>query len=89
MKKTSESSVKLEKIAALCHAQWSGWMKYLFRKGTFNADGTWTMPKEFVDRWMRQAGTDYADLSGPEMDSDRTEAKKFIALFAQMTGDNA
>ena len=40
-----------EILADLCHRQWSGWMKYLFGKGTFNDDGTWTMPAWAVKRW--------------------------------------
>lgn len=55
-----------EKLADLCHSQWSGWMKYLFSKGTFNDEGTWTMPKEFVGRWIRQMNTSYFKLSEAE-----------------------
>ncbi len=69
-----------EKLAKLCHSQWSGWMQYLFSKGTFNDDGTWTMPKWAVDRWTRQMYTEYADLSEIEKDSDRAEADKFLEL---------
>jgi hypothetical protein len=71
-----------ERLAELCHAQWSGWMKYLFSKGTFNPDGTWTMPAWAVERWGRQMGMPYAKLSGPEQDSDREEADKFLALIS-------
>ena len=84
MKKLIEARIRypgIEAVAKLCHSQWSNWMKYLFNKGAFNEDGTWTMSKEFVDRWVRQAIAEYADLSEPEKESDRTEAKKFIELF--------
>jgi hypothetical protein len=70
-----------EKLACLCHDQWAGWMNYLFSKGTFNDDGTWTMPAEFVERWRRQSNTSYGDLPESEQDSDRTEADKFISLI--------
>lgn len=72
-----------ENLAELCHSQWSGWMKYLFSKGTFNVDGTWTMPKWAVKRWTKQMNTKYNELSDSEMDSDRTEADKFIALILE------
>jgi hypothetical protein len=72
-----------EKFADLCHEQWAGWMKYLFSKGTFNPDGSWTMPKEFVERWQRQTNTPYAELSESEQDSDREEAYKFLALLKE------
>ena len=70
-----------EKLAELCHNQWSDWMEYLFSKGTFNEDGTWTMPKEFVDRWRRQMNTPYEGLYEPEQESDRKEADKFIDII--------
>lgn len=69
-----------EAVANLCHEQWSGWMRYLFSKGTFNDDGTWTMPAWAVQRWTRQMETPYPELSNEEQDSDRAEADKFLAL---------
>lgn len=69
-----------EALADLCHKQWSGWMEYLFSKGTFNEDGTWTMPQWAVDRWQRQMNTSYSDLSEPEQESDRRQADKFIEV---------
>lgn len=70
-----------EELANLCHEQWSGWLKYMFSKGVFNEDGSWTMPVEFVQRWTRQMNTPYSKLSESEQNSDRTEADKFIAVF--------
>jgi len=70
-----------EKIAELAHDQWSGWMKYLFSKNKKNKDGSFTIPKEFVDRWERQMNTSYEDLSEPEKDSDRKEADKFLKML--------
>ena len=77
----SQAYLLREKIAQLAHEQWSGWMDYLFSKGVFNPDGTWTMPVEFVERWQRQARTPYAELSSPEQDSNRKEADKFLAVL--------
>ncbi len=70
-----------EILADLCHQQWSGWMKYLFSKGIFNEDGTWTMPAWAVDRWQKQMNTPYANLSESEQESDRTEADKFLIIL--------
>jgi len=73
-----------ENIAELCHEQWSGWMKYLFEKGTFNtSDGTWTMPRWAVERWTRQMRISYQELPNAEKDTDRAEADKFIALISK------
>jgi len=70
-----------EQLAAQEHERWAHWMTYLFSRGTFNADGTWTMPAWAVDRWQRQAATPYRELSEPEKDSDRAEAAKTLALL--------
>ena len=72
-----------EKLAALCHTQWAGWMDYLFSKCTRNMDGTVTIPKWAVGRWMRQMRTHYKFLSEKEKESDGKEADKFIKLFEE------
>jgi SepF-like predicted cell division protein (DUF552 family) len=63
-------------------------MRHLFSKGTFNFDGSWTMPKWAVDRWTKQMDTEYCDLSKSEQDSDRDEAKgmiKIVKAFEQQS----
>jgi len=70
-----------EKLAHLCHEQWAGWMLHLFKKGTFNSDGTFTIDKEHTKRWMIQAGTKYSALSEHEQNSDRKEADRFLKIF--------
>lgn len=73
-----------ERLADLCHEQWSGWMRYLFSKGTFNKDGTWTMPAWAVERWQRQMNTPYSSLPElQERDSDRAEADRFLQLIEE------
>ena len=73
-----------EKLADLCHRQWSGWMEYLFGKCAFNPnDGTATIPKWAVDRWQHQLSTEYAHLSEEEKNSDRDEADRFLTLIAE------
>ena len=44
-----------EKLADLCHRQWSGWMQYLFSKTVEVGDGCEEIPRESVDRWRREA----------------------------------
>ncbi len=73
-----------EKLAELAHNQWARWMEYLFSKGTFNEDGTWTMPSWAVRRWKRQMETPYSELSESEQDSDRSEADKFLFDFCRL-----
>lgn len=77
------ASVLVEKLAALAHEQWSEWNEYAFSKGTFNLDGTWTMPTWAVERWKRQMTTSYDELSEVEKESDRIEARKVLALLKE------
>ena len=70
-----------ESLAEYAHIAWSGWMKYLFEKSTRNADGTVTIPAWAVERWTRQAETEYADLPENEKNSDRTEADRMIEIM--------
>lgn len=75
-----------EELANLCHEQWSDWVRYMFSKGTFNEDGSWTMPDELVKRWMRQMNTSYIGLLEAEQESDRREADKFIKVMELYNG---
>ena len=70
-----------EKLAEVAHSQWSGWMQYLFSKGKFNLDGTWTMPSWAVSRWKRQMKTPYSELSESEQESDWKEADKILEVL--------
>ena len=72
-----------EKLAELCHKQWSGWIKYMFEKCLKKTNGTMLIPEWAVTRWRRQAYTPYNKLSSQEKDSDCTEADKFITLLKQ------
>lgn len=69
-----------EKMAALCHDQWAGWMEFLFLKSK-QVDGCVIIPAWAVDRWRRQVATRYSDLSEDEKNSDRNEADRFLSLF--------
>lgn len=74
-----------EQVAYVCHELWSGWMKYLFSKGTMHRNKTWTMHREYVERWQRQMHTPYPGLLPDEQDSDRKEADKFLSLLDLLT----
>jgi len=71
-----------ERLAEYSHdLAWSGWMKYMFSKGIFNPDGTWTMPQWAVERWSMQMNTLYAELPEATKKSDLDEADKIIGIF--------
>lgn len=84
MKKYEDEKLR-EKVAKLCHEQWSGWMKYLFSKSETNS-GKVIIPKWAVERWTRQMETSYSKLTDEEKESDREEADKFIKLFENYEG---
>jgi len=70
-----------ERLAALAHQQWSGWMQYLFKKCIHNEDGTVTIPAWAAKRWNRQASMLYDDLPEREKESDRREADEVIRII--------
>jgi len=70
-----------EEIAAHCHEQWAGWMRWMFDKSSIDRQGNCIIPRELYKRWYRQCKTSYDDLSEEEKDSDRKEADEFISLF--------
>ena len=81
-----------EQLAALCHDQWSGWMKYLFSKCQSeyinnNPTGNFIMPEWSANRWQRQVNTPYSELSHEEKESDRKEADKFIKLIGEYSNE--
>lgn len=76
-----------EVLAGYAHDAWTGWMNYLFTKGTMNADGSFTIHKDSVERWLRQCATEYKDLPEQEKLSDRAEAGKIILLLKNLVGD--
>lgn len=78
----------IESLSNQAHISWSGWQKYVFDKSKENEDGSYTIPKSLVDRWMRQIDTDYKDLSEKEKESDRIEAREYLKIFDDfLSGD--
>ena len=61
----------IEQSAHQQHEIWARWMRYQFAVSEKRADGTVVIPDDKVDRWERQMGTVYADLSEEEKESDR------------------
>ena len=67
----------LERLAEQAHDSWAGWTRWMLEKwSTTHASG-----ETFVDRWTRQCATRYADLSEAEKESDREEARQYLALI--------
>jgi hypothetical protein len=93
----SEPSLR-ERLAELCHAQWSGWMRYMLGDcdssicpAVRGPNAEHPQPRlqhaDYLARWRRQMATPYADLSDAEKNSDRAEADRFIALIGDVARD--
>jgi hypothetical protein len=74
-------AVMREILSDVSHDIWSHWMRWMFSVGTFNSDGSWTMPAEKVQRWQRQMNTAYVDLPEHEREGDREQADKILAVL--------
>lgn len=70
-----------EHLADVMHQIWACSMHYLFLCGEFNADGSWTMPAEKAERWMRQLGSKYEALTEEEKELARYQADRVIAAI--------
>jgi hypothetical protein len=71
-----------EMIAEQAHTSWAGWIHYQLQvKGQQNEDGSITIPKEYVNRWIIQMVTPYKDLTEEEKKSDRVEADSYIGII--------
>jgi hypothetical protein len=74
----------LEAIAAVEHERWSHWQKFLHSKCTQNSDGSLTIPAGEAAKWTRQMQTMYADLTEAEKESDREQAREYLAVLQRM-----
>ena len=71
----------LTKLADVQHEIWASWMRHLFQVSIHNEDGTVTIPVEKVERWQRQIGTPYDELSEREQQGDIDQALKVLAVM--------
>jgi len=74
-----------ERLADLCHEQWSGWMRYLFDQCSPQDNGSTVIPAWGVTRWVRQMNTIYSELTDEEKEADRKEADRFLNVLAGVT----
>lgn len=70
-----ERNVLIEKLAALCHEQWSGWAQWMLNKLESWGRESW------IRRWRRQIDTPYERLAEQEKESDRIEAHRIMDMF--------
>ena len=56
-------------------------MKWLFDKGKWNDDGSFTIEPNWAQRWKVQMETLYQNLPESMKDSDREEAVKILGIY--------
>ena len=71
----------LEKLAALEHERWAGWMRYLFSFCEFWLSPETPEVRRALIRWLRQAATKYNHMPPDERESDRVEARKTLSVI--------
>lgn len=76
----------IDDLAAVEHERWSHWQRYMHSKGVRQADGSLILPSELVERWERQAATNYHSLSETEQESDREQVNRYLPLIAAALG---
>ncbi|MEM7537739.1 MAG: hypothetical protein AAF639_36550 [Chloroflexota bacterium] len=79
-----DSPELLTALADVQHEIWVSWMRHLFKVSIHNEDGTVTIPVEKVERWHRQIGTPYEELSEREQQGDIAQALKVLAMMKKI-----
>lgn len=69
----------IERLAAQAHESWAGWYGWM---AAHWADET-PNGEPYRTRWVRQAATPYDQLTEAEKESDRIEARKFLAVMRE------
>lgn len=54
----------VERLAAIAHEQWSGWMRYMFNKCEFVAVGALLIPPWAVERECKEPRARLAEVGG-------------------------
>lgn len=81
------SDTDLEELAAIEHARWSHWQKYMHSKCEPGPNGCLIIPRELVERWERQANTDYERLPEAEKRSDRSQVLRYLPMFQRFADE--
>jgi len=81
------SEAALEAAAAVEHERWSHWQAYLHSQSERGDDGSLRIPSHLVERWERQITTPYSELPEAERESDREQARQFLAALGDVSNE--
>lgn len=72
----------LETLAAIEHARWSHWQRYMHSKCVPQGDdGALLIPADLARQWEHQIVTPYSELSEKEKESDREQVRKYLPVI--------
>ena len=72
---------KLEQLAAIEHERWADWQRWVHSVCLTQKDGSLVIPAALVERWERQIGLRYKDLSEQEKESDREQVRRYWPII--------
>jgi hypothetical protein len=73
----------VEELAAVEHARWAHWQRYVHAQCEHLADGRLVIPAELVQRWEKQIATPYDRLTETEKNSDRAQVERVLPILAR------
>lgn len=77
----------IEQLADKEHASWARWMEYLFSTCERGADGSMTIPANYVKHWTLEVMMPYARLPESAKQSDRDEVAHILPIIRQFIAD--
>ncbi|MCX5512991.1 hypothetical protein C3941_02085 [Kaistia algarum] len=78
----------LEELAAIEHARWAHWQRYVHSQGVPQAGGSLVIPADLVALWEKQIETPYRFLSESEQESDREQVRRYLPLIIAALSDD-
>lgn len=81
IRKILESEQLVDELAAIEHERWAHWQRYVHDHCECRQDGSLVIPADLAARWERQIGTQYAELSERERDSDREQVSRYLPVM--------
>ena len=78
LRQVLESEQLIEQLAAIEHARWAHWQRYVHDQCEPQENGSLVIPADLVERWEAQIETPYADLTEREKASDREQVQKYL-----------
>ena len=71
----------IEELAAIEHARWAHWQKYMHEQCERLPDGRLVVPADLVRRWEKQIETPYDQLSEKEKGRDREQVERVLPVL--------